>query len=65
MIMDPAMVTVPALLVDIYDKVHGTVKQVTKCMCVCMHVCVCVCVCVCACVWGRGKGGEGGKERKR
>ena len=55
MIMDPAMVTVPALLVDIYDKVHGTVKQVTKCMCVCMHVCV----------WGRGKGGEGGKERKR
>jgi len=50
--MDPAMVTVPARLVDIYDKVHGTAKQVTKC--------VCVCVCV-----GGDKGGERGrKERK-
>jgi len=46
------MVTVPARLVDIYDKVHGTAKQVTKC--------VCVCVCV-----GGDKGGERGrKERK-
>ena len=50
------MATVPARLVDTYDKVHGTAKQVTKC----------VCVCVCVCVWGQGRGeGEEGKERKR
>ena len=36
--MDPAMVTVPAWLVDTYDKVHGTAKQVTKCLCVCVCV---------------------------
>lgn len=49
--MDPAMVTVPARLVDIYDKVHGTANKVTKCVC----------------VWGGGQErGEGkkGKERK-
>jgi len=49
------MATVPARLVDTYDKVHGTAKQVTKC------VCVCVCVCV-GTREGRG-GGRKGKEK--
>ena len=73
MIMVPAMVTVPALLVDIYVRGHGTTQQVTKCGCVCARAQghgttkqVTKCMFVHAPVGGGEEGGKGkGKKRKK